>query len=101
MSSPAAEKLARWAEDPVRMVIDEFKVEKLDPWQVGLPEGVPPPGRDWRRSRVRGLGRRRLRRGAAGIFSERGGREDICGGDHGRQSERQPVAGDVEVAGPQ
>ena len=39
--TPAALKLARWMDDPVRMVVDEFKVESLDPWQVEFLRAFP------------------------------------------------------------
>jgi phage terminase large subunit len=41
MVSPAAQKLARWMDDPVRMVVDEFKVTELDPWQVEFLKAFP------------------------------------------------------------
>jgi phage terminase large subunit len=39
--TPAARKLLRWTEDPVRMVVDEFKVKSLDPWQIDFLRAFP------------------------------------------------------------
>lgn len=41
MVSAAAAKLLRWTEDPVRMVIDEFRVKQLDPWQIEFLRAFP------------------------------------------------------------
>ena len=32
--SPAAQKIRKWIDDPVTMVVDEFHVKDIDPWQV-------------------------------------------------------------------
>ena len=39
--TPAAAKLRRWIEDPVKMVTEEFKVTSLDPWQVDFLRAFP------------------------------------------------------------
>lgn len=37
----AADKLLQWTRDPVRMVVDEFKVDKLDGWQIDFLRAFP------------------------------------------------------------
>lgn len=41
MISPAAARLRKWTDDPVRMVVDEFKVDYLDDWQIDFLRAFP------------------------------------------------------------
>ena len=41
--TPAAAKLRKWIDDPVRFVMDELHVESLDPWQIEILRAFPNP----------------------------------------------------------
>lgn len=41
--TPAAAKIRKWIDEPIRFVIDELKVTKLDPWQEEVLRAFPNP----------------------------------------------------------